>query len=110
MRMLHDVVRARELALCDITYCYICKRKFEENDKNDKKVKDHCRFTSKYRRAAHSCCNLVRKPKFCPVVFHNLQGYDSHLFIKQLAKTTDNEINEKIECIPSTDEKYISFP
>ena len=38
------------------------------------------------------------------MVFHNLQGYDSHLFIKQLAKVSGD-----LSCIPSTEEKYISF-
>ena len=45
-----------------------------------------------------------RKPRVLPVIFHNLQGYDAHLFIKELAK-----IPGKLECIPSTEEKYISF-
>ena len=39
-----------------------------------------------------------------PVIFHNLQGYDAHLFIKQLARLEGN-----LNCIPSTEEKYISF-
>ena len=39
-----------------------------------------------------------------PVVFHNLQGYDAHMFIKQLSRFP-GELN----CIPSTEEKYISF-
>ena len=39
-----------------------------------------------------------------PVVFHNLQGYDAHLFIKQLSG-----IKGELNCIPSTEEKYISF-
>ena len=39
-----------------------------------------------------------------PVIFHNLQGYDAHLFIKQLS-SLPGELN----CIPSTEEKYISF-
>ena len=38
------------------------------------------------------------------MVFHNLSGYDSHLFIKNLGFTTGN-----IDCIPNNDEKYISF-
>ena len=39
-----------------------------------------------------------------PVIFHNLQGYDSHLFIKQLSR-----LPGELNCIPSTEEKYISF-
>ena len=38
------------------------------------------------------------------MIFHNLQNYDSHLFIKQLAK-----VSGELSCIPSTEEKYISF-
>ena len=43
-------------------------------------------------------------PMFVPIVFHNLEGYDSHLFVKCLG-LTEGDIN----CIPKTDEKYISF-
>ena len=39
-----------------------------------------------------------------PVIFHNLQGYEAHLFIEELA-SLPGELN----CIPSTEEKYISF-
>ena len=39
-----------------------------------------------------------------PVIFHNLQGYDAHLFIKQLSR-----LPGLLNCIPSTEEKYISF-
>ena len=68
------------------------------------KVRDH--FTGEYRGAAHNECNLKsRKPLILAVIFHNLQGYDSHLFIKQLAKVSGD-----LSCIPSTEEKYISFP
>ena len=38
------------------------------------------------------------------MVFHNLSGYDSHLFIKNLGFTDGN-----IDCIPNNEEKYISF-
>ncbi|VDI51708.1 Hypothetical predicted protein [Mytilus galloprovincialis] len=38
------------------------------------------------------------------IVFHNLSGYDAHLFVKELVL---GEV--KITCIPNTDEKYISF-
>ena len=68
-------------------------------------MKDHCHFTGKYRGAAHNQCNLnCRKPLILPLIFHNLQGYDAHLFIKQLAKVVGD-----LTSIPSTEEKYISF-
>ena len=80
--------------------CHICGCELKED-----KVRDHCHFTGKYRGAAHNKCNLMcKKPKLLPVIFHNLQGYDAHLFIKQLAK-----LEGKLDCIPSTEEKYISF-
>ena len=81
--------------------CYACDKKFEKDDK----VKDHCHYTGKYRGAACISCNSkMKKPKFVPVIFHNLQNYDSHLFIKNLG-VSEGEIN----CIPNTEEKYISF-
>ena len=85
------------------TICHICE---EEIDKEgDIKVRDHCHLTGKFRGAAHSMCNLkFRLPKFYPVIFHNLSGYDSHLFIKNLGKSEG-----KIDCIPNNEEKYISF-
>ena len=74
--------------------------------RKDKKVRDHCHFIGKYRGAAHQKCNaLFRKPKFVPVFFHNLSGYDAHLFVKNL-----NSMGEgNIDCIPNTEEKYIGF-
>ena len=63
------------------TKCWMCNEEF--NDK-DVKVRDHCHFTGRYLGATHNSCNLrYRKPKFTPVVFHNLSRYDSHLFIKK---------------------------
>ena len=80
--------------------CHICSRELKKD-----KVRDHCHFTGQYRGAAHNKCNLMcRKPKVLPVIFHNLQGYDAHLFIKQLAR-----LEGDLNCIPSTEEKYISF-
>ena len=38
------------------------------------------------------------------MIFHNLQNYDAHLFIKNLGKTEGD-----IRCIPNNEEKYISF-
>ena len=82
--------------------CWICGKELG----NDR-VRDHCHFTGRYRGPAHNKCNLkYRKPKNISVFFHNLSGYDSHLFIKKLG-TPDK--NENIDCIPNNEEKYISF-
>ena len=85
--------------------CHVCKKDLLTEEGVYDKVRDHCHFTGKYRGAAHNKCNLnCRKPMILPVIFHNLQGYDAHLFIKQLAS-----LPGKLNCIPSTEEKYISF-
>jgi len=82
----------------EATKCHICNTELHED-----KVRDHCHITGKFRGAAHESCNINYKvPKFFPVVLHNLSGYDSHLFIKKLR-------GQKISCIPSNEEKYISF-
>jgi hypothetical protein len=83
--------------------CGICKLPFNDTDV---KVKDHCHITGIKRfGAAHSICNLNYKlPGFVPIILHNLSGYDSHLFIKELCKHGD-----KIDVIAQSKEKYISF-
>ena len=49
------------------TLCWICQEKF---GKSEKKVRDHCHFTGKYRGAAHKKCNLqFKKPKLLPSSF-----------------------------------------
>ena len=94
------LTRAEQKSFDEAEICHICKKELL-----DDKVRDHCPFTGQYRGAAHNSCNLqCRKPMILPVIFHNLQGYDAHLFIKQLA-CLPGELN----CIPSTEEKYISF-
>ena len=65
---------------------HICKEKFC-NDKNKKKVRDHCHYTGKCRGAAHSRCSLRYKvPKEIPIVFHNGSTYDYHFVIKKIVK------------------------
>ena len=82
--------------------CWICGE-YLGNDR----VRDHCHFTGRYRGPAHNSCNLkYRKPKSISVFFHNLSGYDSHLFIKKLGSP---DKKENIDCIPNNEEKYISF-
>ena len=80
--------------------CAICK-----DPLTGETVRDHDHLTGEFRGVAHSQCNLQHQlPKFLPVIVHNLSGYDSHLFIKQLGKTQGN-----INCIPNCEEKYFSF-
>ena len=75
-----------ELAYHNSTLCHICN---EEHGKD--RVRDHCHLYGKFRGAAHEVCNIKYKvPKFFPVVFHNLFGYDSHLFIKTLGNSEEN--------------------
>ena len=84
----------------DAIICHICDGELETD-----RVRDHCHLTGKFRGAAHNKCNLQYKiPKFFPVIFHNLSGYDSHLFIKNLGVSEGN-----ISYIPNNEEKYISF-
>ena len=69
-----------KMAYVNSTLCHICNEELGED-----RVRDHCHLSGKFRGAAHKICNLKYKvPKFFPLVFHNLSGYDSHLFIKTL--------------------------
>lgn len=54
----------------------------------------------------HLVCRnkLYKKILTIPVLFHNLKGYDSHLFIDKLSSMT-----RYFTCIPISKEKYISF-
>ena len=89
-----------KMAYDNSTLCHICNEELGEDS-----VRDHCHLSGKFRGAAHEVCNLKYKvPTFFPVVFHNLSGYDSHLFIIALE---NSEVD--IFCIPNTEEIYISF-
>ena len=53
----------------------------------------------------HSLCNLRYKiPSYIPGVFHNLSGYNSHLFIRELGGHASD-----MEVIAKNKEDYISF-
>ena len=69
------------------------------------RVRYHCHYTGKYRRA-HDICNLrYKKPKEIPVVFHNGSTYDYHFIIKQLSKQSDGQF----ECLRENTKMYITF-
>ncbi|XP_070528291.1 uncharacterized protein [Cardiocondyla obscurior] len=85
------------------TVCHVYESPFEVDEK---RVRDHCHLTGRYRGPAHSKCNLrYCDTRYIPVVFHNLSGYDAHFVIKEI--TTAYE--DKVDLLPITKKKYISF-
>ena len=62
--------------------CQDCKE-------GDKKCRDHCHFTGKYRGCVHDDCNLQPSMRYSkiPVFLHNLENYDSHLIIERANET-----------------------
>lgn len=90
----------------EATECHICMKPFDDPAHN-RKVRDHCDYTGLYRGAAYNNCNLAYKiPKHIPIIFHNLSGYDAHLFIRELGEKYNTK---DIGCIAEDSEKYISF-
>ena len=85
---------------------FFCRNKNNKNYFKNKKVRDHCYYTGKFRGAAHSICNLRYKvPKKIPVIFHNGSTYDWHFIIKQLA----DKVKGQFKCLGENTEKYITF-
>ena len=76
---------------------HICNEELGED-----RVRDYCRLSGKFREAAVEYFNKV--PTFFPVVFHNLSGYNSNLFIKTLRNSEGD-----ISCIPNNEVNHISF-
>ena len=59
-----------------------------------------------HRGAAHNTYNLnYKQPKSIPVLFHNCKNYDTHLLMSRLGRLQ----NYKIEIVPNTMEKCITF-
>ena len=82
--------------------CYVCHKSFT---KENKRVRDHCHVSGKFRGAACNRCNLqLRLTHTIPVIFHNLRGYDSHLLLQELGR-----FEREINVIPNNMEKYMSF-
>ena len=58
----------------------------------------------------HHKCNInYFTNRFIPVVFHNLKGYDSHFIIKKAYDISERLDNPKIDVIPNSYEKFMSF-
>jgi len=96
--------------------CHICDKKY---NKTDKRVRDHCLITEKFRGCAHESCNLNFKlTDKIPVIFHNLRGYESHFIMQQIGEIAKNHkyIDKKgeekemlINAIPNNMKKYMAF-
>ena len=59
--------------------CRFCEKEFI-----NKKVRDHCQLTGKYRGTAYSKCNINVKQSqsnFISVNVHNFSNYGCHLFL-----------------------------
>ena len=89
--------------------CHICKEPF---DPTEGRVLDHDHYplkegkTSNYLGPAHNSCNLRRSTdKHLPVIFHNLSGFDIHLFFKELCDSVRNV--SEIKIINKTSENYL---
>lgn len=84
------------------TKCTFCETPYSDTVT---KVRDHCRLSGVYRNNYCQGCNInLRIPRFVPVVFHNLSGYDSHFLIQVLGLFGD-----RVSIIPSSSERIISF-
>ena len=82
---------------------YICRKIFT---KDNKKVRDHCHVTGKYRGAAHNKCNMNCKIiKYIPVIFYNGSIYDNHFIIEECV----NDFEGEFDCLGENTEKYINF-
>ena len=79
--------------------------KDDKNYINERKVKDHCHYTGKFRGAANSICNLnYDVQKEIPIIIHNAT-YDTNFITNQLAIEFKGELN----CTGDNMEKYITF-
>jgi hypothetical protein len=92
--------------------CSICEKEFGKEYKFDlpiQKVRHHNHFTGEFVDTLCHSCNITEgyRTKFVPIYAHNLSGYDSHLFIKELACEI-TKYNE-VKVLPKTKESYISF-
>ena len=87
---------------------YICKEKLEDkyaNDKNYRKVREHCHYAGEYRGAANSIFILKYNIKKFLHFFHIGSIYVYHFIIKELTEEFEGQVN----CLGENTEKYIIF-
>ena len=83
----------------DAKVCHFFEKRFIKKfskGKNYRKSRDHCHYTSKYRGAAYSICDLrFNVSNKILIDSPNGSNNDYHFIIKELA----NEFNKKFECL-----------
>ena len=98
----HDEIISEKI--CD--KCWLCEKEFD----NQAQIMHFCKLSGKYLGNAHNqCIHIAEKNNrnhIVPIFFHNLEGYDSHIFINKLI---NSKKDEKIHIIPHTNEKFMSF-
>ena len=68
--------------------CHICGKKYMDKDK---RVRDHCHVTGKYRGSAHQDCNFnFQLTDKIPVIFDYLRGYVSHFIMQKIGQIAKN--------------------
>ena len=86
--------------------CWLC----EEDFGGQAQIQHYCKLPGKYLGNSHNQCihkaEARNKNHFVHVLFHNLEGYDSHIFVNDLI---NNSENKKIIVIPHTNEKFMSI-
>ena len=64
--------------------CWLCKEGFG----GQAQIQHYCKLTDNYLGNAHNQCinkaEAKNKNHFVHVLFHNLEGYDSHIFVNDL--------------------------
>ena len=76
----------------------------KRNSKYTKTLEIIVIIQEKFRRTAHSICNLNYKvPQEIPVKIHNDSTYDYHFIIKDLAE----EFKGQFECLGENTEKFL---
>ena len=91
---------------CEVDGCHTVLTSKQSD--GDRKVIDHCHWSSSYRGPAHHRCNskyVQRKLNWkLPIFFHNGRRFDNHLILEALSNQ-----EEDITVLPHSLETFISF-